>query len=188
MYSSLERKVWGGMWPQHLFNTLFNELRPEQTHRGKSSHISRMQNLKCTPPSASGDPSLICMTVFRVMDFILGRVTIGWAQCRFPPGVTLPLLTLSPQTNRLIQAQPPPCSPRALWEMPHAGLVFSLPPPYLSICPSHMHVNTQCFSFSVSVLVGTPKSPLFGSPGSDTGSHYESEEKHFRASSKGWLS
>ena len=65
------------MWPQPLVNTLFNELRPEQTHRGKSSHVSRMQNLKCTPPRASGDPSLICMTVFRIMDFILECVTIG---------------------------------------------------------------------------------------------------------------
>lgn len=149
-----------------------------------SKHVSWVQN--CALPRAPADLRLICMTEFGVMNFILSvsqlaELSVG------PTGFSFSLFTVSLQMNCLIQPQLPPDSPRALWEILHMGLFFLYLFIAISITHTHTHTCTAT-SFSIFILSQTPGSPLFRSLGSDFGSHYESEEIHFRASEKGWLS
>lgn len=125
---------WVEKWSQPPVNILFNKLCPERDPMGMSSHIS-LQNLKCTLPRTLGHLSFISITAFRIMNFILSVSQM--AELRVgPPGFAFPLLTLSLQTNCLVQTQPPPHSPRALWEMLHIGTPHSSSPLYLSIIVS----------------------------------------------------
>lgn len=105
---------------------------PRADPSGMSSHVSRGQSLKCKLQRALGDLSFICMTVFRIMNFILNVSQL--AELSRSPLALLFLSSHCPCRRTLIQTQPPPYTVLML----HMGLLF-LSLYCISLSPSLSH-------------------------------------------------
>lgn len=115
-------------------NIALNKLRPEQSHWELLSCASGVPSLYCKLLRALGDPSFICMTVFRIINFIL--YVLQLAERVAPPWLFLsspsPSLLVSSADN-LTQTQPPRFTVLEL----HVRLPFSS----LSGIPPSLHLT-----------------------------------------------
>lgn len=89
-----------------------------------SSHVSRGQSLKCKLQRALGDLSFICMTVFRIMNFILNVSQL--AELSRSPLALLFLSSHCPCRRTLIQTQPLPYTVLMLHTVPFSLLYLSI--------------------------------------------------------------
>lgn len=157
-------------------NIAWNKLCPEQSHRELLSRASGVQSLYCKLLRALGDPSFICMTVFRIINFIL--YVLQLAELVAPPWLFLsssfPSLLASScfTADNLTQTQPPRFTVLELhlW-LPFCSLLY----PSITASLSHT-LHTQTLSLSIFTLIQAPESPLLGSARSRSWSRYESEE------------
>lgn len=158
-------------------NIALNKLCPEQSHWELLSRASGVQSLYCKLLRALGEPSFICMTVFRIINFIL--YVLQLAELVAPPWLFLsspfPSLLVSScfTADNLTQTHPPGFTVLEL----HVWLPFCSLFLYPSITASLTHtLHTQTLSLSIFTLIQAPENPLLGSACSRSWSRYVSEE------------